>query len=203
MINFNNAEFEKSVGRADQITNSNLPEIVFSGKSNVGKSSLINRLLNRRSLARTSSKPGKTITINFYSVDKIKFVDLPGYGYAKAPKAGKARWSKLVEGYFNLRRNIALVVQIIDMRHPPSVLDMQMLDYLYQKDIPFVIVASKSDKLNKTELLKRQNDLEKELEKYKYVPKIIFSSVTGEGLDRLKKVIWDVLKGSEFNGKQN
>ncbi len=189
MINFNNVEFEKSIGSLSQIKNESLPEIVFSGKSNVGKSSLINKLLNCKSLARVSSRPGKTITINYYKLNDLRFVDLPGYGYAQTSFAEKKRWSELVDGYFNSERNIILVVQIIDMRHPPSQLDFQMLDFLYQKKLPFVIVASKSDKLNKTETGRRNQDMETELEKYENVCRIAFSSTTGEGLDELKNII--------------
>lgn len=194
MINFNEATFEKSVGNLNQISNDNLPEIVFSGKSNVGKSSLINKILNRKSLARTSSKPGKTININFYKLKGLRFVDLPGYGYAKVSFSEKKRWSGLVEGYFKLERNIPLIVQIVDMRHTPSVLDFQMIEFLYSRGFNFVIVASKCDKLNKTQRNLREKSLEKELEKYKNVQKIFFSSVTGEGVEMLKNVINESVK---------
>ena len=194
MINFNEAIFEKSVGNLNQISNDNLPEIVFSGKSNVGKSSLINKILNRKSLARTSSTPGKTININFYKLKNLRFVDLPGYGYAKVSFSEKRRWSELVEGYFKLERNIPLIVQIVDMRHTPSVLDFQMIDFLYSRGVNFVIVASKCDKLNKTERNLREKLLEKELEKYKDIKKIFFSSVTGEGVEMLKNVINESVK---------
>ena len=194
MINFNEVQFEKSVGNLNQISNDNLPEIIFSGKSNVGKSSLINKILNRKSLARTSSKPGKTININFYKLKNVRFVDLPGYGYAKVSHSEKERWSELVEGYFKLKRNIPLVIQIIDMRHTPSVLDFQMMDFLYSQKFIFVIVASKCDKLNKTERSLREKSLEQELEKYEGVSKIFFSSVTGEGVETLKNIINESVK---------
>ena len=109
-MNFQAVEFEAAAGRADQLKPSDLPEIVFSGKSNVGKSSLINKLVNRKALARVSATPGKTATINFYDVDGADFVDLPGYGYAKVSKSEKGRWSELIEGYFNQERIFALVV---------------------------------------------------------------------------------------------
>lgn len=194
MINFNEVQFEKSVGNLNQLSKDNLPEIIFSGKSNVGKSSLINKILNRKSLARTSSKPGKTININFYKLKNLRFVDLPGYGYAKVSHSEKERWSELVEGYFKLKRNIPLVIQIIDMRHTPSVLDFQMMDFLYSQKFNFVIVASKCDKLNKTERSLREKSLEQELEKYEGVSKIFFSSVTGEGVETLKNIINDSIK---------
>ena len=194
MINFNEVQFEKSVGNLNQLSKDNLPEIIFSGKSNVGKSSLINKILNRKSLARTSSKPGKTININFYKLKNLRFVDLPGYGYAKVSHSEKERWSELVEWYFKLKRNIPLVIQIIDMRHTPSVLDFQMMDFLYSQKFIFVIVASKCDKLNKTERSLREKSLEQELEKYEGVSKIFFSSVTGEGVETLKNIINESVK---------
>ena len=194
MINFNNAKFLRSVGNLNQIKENYKNQVVFSGRSNVGKSSLINKLLNRKSLARVSNKPGKTININFYEVDKINFVDLPGYGYAKVSFDEKKRWSKLIEGYFDNNLNISLVVQIIDMRHEPSLLDIQMMDFLKSRGYPFVIVASKCDKLNKTEKAKREELMARELEDYEDIRKIIFSSVTSQGLDELKGVICEHCK---------
>ncbi len=194
MINFNNAKFEKSVGALNQMPHDNLPEIVFSGKSNVGKSSLINKVLNRRNLARTSSNPGKTVNINIYNLGDLRFIDLPGYGYARVSMSEKKRWASLVEGYFGFSKNIKLVIQIIDMRHPPSAQDMQMIDFLSTLKIPFLIVASKSDKLNKTNRNLRESKLLEELSEYEDVPKIIFSSVTGEGLDKVRNAISDSIQ---------
>ena len=191
MVNFNEANFEKSIGNLGQLVKENIPEIVFSGKSNVGKSSLINKILNRKSLARTSSKPGKTININFYKLKNIRFVDLPGYGYAQVSFKEKKRWSELVEGYFKKERNIKLIIQIIDVRHPASTLDMQMIEFLYSQNFPFIIVASKCDKLNKTNREIREKMMEKELDLYRDVPKIIFSSQTGEGVEKIKSIISD------------
>lgn len=194
MLNFNDVNFEKSVGNLKQLPSDGLSEIVFSGKSNVGKSSLINKILNRKSLARVSTKPGKTVNLNLYNLKKIRFVDLPGYGYAKVSFSEKKRWSDLVEGYFDSSKNISLVVQIIDVRHSPSVLDFQMMDYLYDRKFPFVIVASKVDKLNKTQRTEREKSLIEELSKYVDVPVIIFSSVTGEGIEKIKNMISDCIK---------
>ena len=191
MVNFNEANFEKSIGSLGQLVKENIPEIVFSGKSNVGKSSLINKILNRKSLARTSSKPGKTININFYKLKNIRFVDLPGYGYAQVSFKEKKRWSELVEGYFKKERNIKLIIQIIDVRHPASTLDMQMIEFLYSQNFPFIIVASKCDKLNKTNREMREKMMENELSLYQDVPKIIFSSQTGEGIEKIKSTISD------------
>ncbi len=149
-LNMSKVELEYCCGRKNQLPQSSLPEVVFSGRSNVGKSSLINKLLGRKSLARVSSSPGKTGTINFYKVDVARFVDLPGYGYAKVSFAEKKRWAELVEGFFSQSRNVKLVVQLIDMRHEPSADDMHMLEYLSDMKVPFIVVLTKCDKLNKT-----------------------------------------------------
>ncbi len=130
------------------------PEVVFAGRSNVGKSSLLNKLFNRKNLARVSSVPGKTITINFYDVDNIKFVDLPGYGYAKTSKQELKRFGELMEGYFKSERNISLVILLIDMRHPLTKDDEEMIYFLKEMNIPFIIVMTKADKLKK-KLIKR------------------------------------------------
>ena len=188
-MNFNNTIFEASFGKKNQLRNSICKEIVFSGRSNVGKSSLINKLINRKSLARVSSKPGKTGTIKFYAVNEnLKLVDLPGYGYAKVSAQEKARWSELVEGYFNSGRNISLVVQIVDMRHKPTVDDINMLKFLIEKGFNFVIVLTKSDKLNKTQREEYLANLKVNFP-FENVEFIVFSAVKGEGLDKLKSVI--------------
>ena len=119
-MNFHIVEFEASYGKSKQIPDSDMPEIVFSGKSNVGKSSLINKILYRKSIARVSATPGKTTTINFFKLNEVRFADLPGYGYAKVSKSEKDRWAELVEGYFAQQRNIALIIQICDIRHSPT-----------------------------------------------------------------------------------
>ena len=131
-MRFDQVTYEASYGTFKQLPKSTLPEVCFSGRSNVGKSSLINKILNRKQLARVSSQPGKTITINFYKGDGIKLVDLPGYGYAKASNAEKDRWGQMINGYFTSDRNIPLVVQLIDMRHKPSKDDLQMLQFLME-----------------------------------------------------------------------
>jgi GTPase_YsxC: ribosome biogenesis GTP-binding protein YsxC len=131
-MNFNEVAFEFAAGRVDQLPESDMPEIVFSGHSNVGKSSLINKLVQRKALARVSAQPGKTATINFYKLKEFRMVDLPGYGYAKVSKAEKDRWAKLVEGYFAQDRQRPLVIQILDLRHPPTDDDLHMIDFLYR-----------------------------------------------------------------------
>ena len=188
-MNFNKAEFQFAAGKASQLPHSSLPEVIFSGRSNVGKSSLINKLVNRKALARVSATPGKTTTINFFKVDKFHLVDLPGYGYAKVSKGEKQRWAELMEGYFNQDRNFCLVVQIIDMRHAPSNEDMDMIKYLYDMGLPFIIVFTKKDKLKKTQQAKRLEELKQELAGYEDVPKFPFSAITGEGVDEIREYI--------------
>jgi GTP-binding protein len=183
-MNFQNAAFEFAVGTPSGLPFCSLPEIVFSGRSNVGKSSMINRLVSRRSLARTSSSPGKTATINFYRLGFCRFVDLPGYGYAKVSKADKARWAELVEGYFSADRDIRLVVQIIDMRHQPTEDDWGMINYLQQEGIPFLVVASKGDKLGEVERASQETSLT-DLFSSRHILFLPFSARTGEGAERL------------------
>ena len=149
-MNFNEVNFEFAAGTVKQLPQSDIPEIVFSGHSNVGKSSLINKLVQRKALARVSAQPGKTATINFYRLRNCRFVDLPGYGYAKVSKAEKERWAGLVEGYLSSQRKIALIIQIIDIRHKPTKDDYDMLSFLYNSNAPFVIALTKKDKLKKT-----------------------------------------------------
>lgn len=193
-MNYNKAVFEKAYGISGQLPESVIPEIAFAGRSNVGKSSLLNKLFNRKSLARVSSVPGKTITINFYDVDGIKFVDLPGYGYAKISKQEKERFAELMEGYFQSSRNLKLVVQLIDMRHKPSADDYGMIEFMKQMNIPFIIVMTKSDKLKVKECKKRMELSVQELVCAGDVPIIAFSSQNGEGVDEVKKYIEQSLK---------
>ena len=184
-MNYNNAQFEKAFATFQQLEQSDLPEICFCGRSNVGKSSLINKVLGRKSIARVSSKPGKTITINFYKVDNIRLVDLPGYGYAKVNLAEKERWSELMDGYFKSNRNIKMVFQLIDMRHPATEFDIWMLDFLYQMGLPYTVVLTKSDKLNKTETANRLSLIGEELGEFAENTQIIPCSVQNNN-DALK-----------------
>lgn len=188
-MRFDNAAFELAAGKSDQLPASGLPEIVFSGKSNVGKSSLINKLLNRKNLARVSATPGKTATINFYRLDEVRLVDLPGYGYAKVSQGEKKRWAELVEGYFQQERNLALVIQLVDMRHPPSRDDMHMIEFLCEGGFPFLIVLTKSDKLNQTERKQRLAALQETFADYEGLQLIPFSAVTGEGVEALREIL--------------
>lgn len=194
-MNYNKVEFEKAFGISSQLPISEIPEIAFAGRSNVGKSSLLNKLFNRKSLARVSSVPGKTITVNFYNVDGYKFVDLPGYGYAKISKQEKARFGELMEGYFQSGRNIKLVVQLVDMRHKASADDFAMIDFMKQMQIPFIIVMTKSDKLKVNAYKKRMEEAKQELAVAGDVPIIPFSSQNGEGVEKVKKYIESSLMG--------
>ena len=195
MVKYETAEFEFAAGKLNQLPPSDVPEIVFSGKSNVGKSSLINKVLNRKSLARVSATPGKTGTINFYNLTGVRLVDLPGYGYAKVSQSEKRRWAELVEGYLQSDRNISMIVQIIDMRHTPTQDDIHMIQFLLDQELPFVIVATKSDKLK---VMARQKQLEflteflQDGEGEPIAELIPFSSQTGEGVDVLKGYINEI-----------
>ena len=195
-MNFNNAQFEKAYGTFEQLEASDMPEICFSGRSNVGNSSLINKVLGRKSIARVSSKPGKTVTVNFYKVDNVRLVDLPGYGYAKVPFEEKSRWSDLMEGYFNSGRNIKMVFQLVDMRHPATDFDISMLDYMSQMGIDYTVVLTKADKLNKTETENRLKLIREELGEFAEDVEIIpFSALKGTGAERLREIIEEISLG--------
>ena len=150
---------------------------------------MLNKIFSRKSLARVSSVPGKTITINFYDVDGVKFVDLPGYGYAKISKQEKLRFAELTEGFFHSDRNIKLVVILVDIRHSPSKDDLNMIDFVKQMNLPFIIALTKSDKLNKTEYKNRMNLVTDELGVDDSIVVIPFSSKTGQGVEEVKKCI--------------
>lgn len=189
-MNYNNAQFEKAFATLSQLDESNLPEFCFSGRSNVGKSSLINKVLGRKSIARVSSKPGKTITINLYKVENIRLVDLPGYGYAKVSFAEKKRWAELMEGYFGMGRNIKMVFQLIDMRHPATDFDISMLEFLSANNIPYTVILTKADKLNKTETQKRMNLIYEELGEYAENTEIIpFSIQNFFGVEKVREIL--------------
>lgn len=189
-MDYSKAQFERAYGTFEQLPVSTMPEIVFSGRSNVGKSSLINKVFNRKNLARVSSVPGKTITINFYSCgNDAKIVDLPGYGYAKVAKSEKTRWAKMMEQYFNSGRDIKLVVQLVDMRHPATADDIMMMEFLEHAGIDYIVVMTKSDKLNKGEYKSRVENSRQELSFVDPENIIPFSSQTGENVDKIKAII--------------
>lgn len=194
-MRFDNATFETSFGRPDQLKNSDLPEIAFSGRSNVGKSSLLNKLMGRKALARVSSMPGKTVTINFFKLGNCRLVDLPGYGYAKVSHDEKIRWANLMETYFSSQRDIRLVVQLIDMRHSPSQQDLDMISYLNETKIPFVVALTKCDKLNKTERMNQLEEICSILTNYGNISVIPFSATKGDGVEELRRYIEKALEG--------
>ncbi len=189
-IRFELADFEASYGTAEQLPASDLPEIAFAGRSNVGKSSLLNRLFQRKALARVSNTPGKTATVNFYRVQEARFVDLPGYGYARVSESEKKRWSDLMEGYFTSGRDIRLVVQLLDMRHPSTQDDRNMIEYLLQAGMPFILVLTKRDKLNKTQHQARLDAFHAEFSGYPILP---FSALNGEGAQAIQEKITGIL----------
>lgn len=175
------AEFTKSAFERAHWTTDGLPEISFLGRSNVGKSSLLNSLLNRKGLARTSNTPGRTQSINFFRVnDRFYFADLPGYGYAKVSKSMRADWGKMAEEYLAERRELVLSIQLVDSRHAPTELDRQLHEWMTVNEKPRIIVATKADKLSNNELAKNIRLIEKELPGARV---IAFSSQTGRGRD--------------------
>ena len=193
-INVQNSNLEITAGLTKQFPSFSLPQIAFSGRSNVGKSSLINTLLGRKKLARVSSAPGKTITVNFYSVDKkLYLVDLPGYGYAKRSAEDKKRWSALTDGFFTARdendASLKGVAQLIDMKAGPTSDDEMMLDYLNTVGIPYFIVVTKADKVNKTDRNKMLEYIKNHPSVAKDVPVIPFSSLKNEG----KEEVWSTI----------
>ena len=189
-LNIQNTRLRISAGLSKQFPTDAIPQIAFSGRSNVGKSSLINALLGRKSLARVSSAPGKTITINFYDIDKkLFFVDLPGYGFAKRTLEDKKNWSSLTDSYFTDNPNIdllTLVLQLVDSRIGPTKDDEMMLDFMNQSSIPYIVIATKSDKLNATERKKSSELLINHPLIAPNTPIIFFSSLKNEG----KQEVW-------------
>ena len=191
------AEFSISNSRADRCPDGNMPEFAFIGRSNVGKSSLINMLTGRKGLAMTSSTPGKTMLINHFIINgEWYLVDLPGYGYAKVAKGEKRRWAEMMEGYFQSPRNIKLVVQLVDMRHKPSEDDYIMMRYLQDAGLPFIVAATKCDKLNKSEFAARLSAVKEEMgDLGDGVTVIPFSALKGTGADEIRNTIEKSLLG--------
>ena len=193
-MNFQKVEFLISAAAPKDFPKSRLPEIAFAGKSNVGKSSVINRILQRKNFARVGEKPGKTIHVNYFTVDsKCYFVDLPGYGFAKVSASEKARWGKLMEDYFAANR-IDLGVLIVDYRHPPTNNDITMAQWFIQSGCPFVVVANKMDMLKKSELEPNLVTIRQDLELPEGTPIIPFSAEKGNGRDDLIKLILAAVK---------
>lgn len=198
-MNFNKAEFYTSFGKLSQMPKSDRLEIAFSGRSNVGKSSLINKIFNRKSLAKVSSVPGKTVTINFFTLENIFIVDLPGYGYAKVSKSEKKGWGDLIGGYLeNPERDLELVFQLVDMRHAPTKDDIQMINFLIDSEIPFVIVFTKADKLKKTAREERMKAFAEEIPCFEDITCVSFSTVTGEGVEEIREIIEEIAENAEI-----
>ncbi len=185
-MNYSSAVFEAAFGTASQLPQPAFAEICFAGRSNVGKSSLINKVLGRKNLARVSTKPGKTVTINFYKLENIRLVDLPGYGYAKVSDSERLRWAELMETYFGSGRDIKMTFQLIDMRHEPSQFDIDMIDFLKQTETPFTVILTKSDKLNKTEYKASCDRMHEILGNDDFIP---FSALNGDGVEAIRQVI--------------
>ena len=189
-INTHNAEIVLSAVSKAQYPQDDMPEIALAGRSNVGKSSFINTLLGRKNLARTSSKPGKTQQLNFYNIDdKLRFVDVPGYGYAKVSKTERAKWGKMIEEYLTSRDNLRAVVSLVDLRHDPSADDVQMYDFLKYYEIPVIVVATKADKIPRGKWNKHESAIKKKLQFEANDRFIIFSSETRQGYDQA----WDAI----------
>lgn len=192
-MNFNKAEFFASYGKASQIPAAERIEIAFAGRSNVGKSSLINKIFNRKKLAKVSAVPGKTATINFFDFENTYIVDLPGYGYAKVSKSEKERWADLIESYLNdTSRRLELVFSLIDMRHAPTKDDVHMINFLVDNEIPFVVVLTKADKLKTTERLKRMEAFKTEIPYFDEITVVPCSAETGEGIEEIRNIIEEV-----------
>lgn len=184
------AEFIISAVKPEQEPDGNQPEIALAGRSNVGKSSLINKLLNRKSLARTSARPGKTQQLNFYHInEQFYFVDLPGYGYAQVPVPVKEQWGKFIERYLSKRAPLKAVLQLVDVRHAPSKDDINMFEWLGHFGMPRIVVATKADKISRGQYQKHLKIIRNALQMPKDVPLVLFSSETGQGVEEL----WQLL----------
>ena len=189
-LKYETARYEASYGAISQLPSPETPEVTFVGRSNVGKSSLLNKLIGRKQLARVSSVPGKTANINFFDVDGVKFVDLPGYGFARVSRQEKQRWADLIGGYFEQERSFNLVISLVDIRHEAQKLDLQMINFLQEAELPFVVAFTKADKIARG----KQNQASAALRKaFHITPEqtIITSSETGLGIDELRRRIED------------
>ncbi|PKZ97850.1 ribosome biogenesis GTP-binding protein YihA/YsxC [Streptococcus parasanguinis] len=194
-INTHNADILLSAANKSHYPQDEIPEVALAGRSNVGKSSFINTLLNRKNLARTSGKPGKTQLLNFFNIDdKLRLVDVPGYGYARVSKKEREKWGRMIEEYLTSRENLKAVVSLVDFRHEPSADDVQMYEFLKYYEIPVILVATKADKIPRGKWNKHESIIKKKLDFDSSDVFIVFSSVTKEGLEKS----WDAILENAF-----
>ena len=191
-VNTHNADILLSATNKSHYPQDDIPEVALAGRSNVGKSSFINTMLNRKNLARTSGKPGKTQLLNFFNIDnKLRFVDVPGYGYARVSKKEREKWGKMIEEYLTSRENLRAVVSLVDLRHEPSADDVQMYEFLKYYEIPVILVATKADKIPRGKWNKHESMIKMKLDFDKTDTFIIFSSVNKTGVEEAWKAIFD------------
>ena len=191
-VNTHNADILLSATNKSHYPQDDIPEVALAGRSNVGKSSFINTMLNRKNLARTSGKPGKTQLLNFFNIDdKLRFVDVPGYGYARVSKKEREKWGKMIEEYLTSRENLRAVVSLVDLRHEPSADDVQMYEFLKYYEIPVILVATKADKMPRGKWNKHESMIKKKLDFDKADTFIIFSSVNKTGVEEAWDAIFD------------
>lgn len=197
-MNYYKVDLIITAGNVDQFPEDNRPEISFIGRSNVGKSSLLNRLVNRKKIARTSNTPGKTRTINFYLVsNEYYYVDLPGYGYAAVGGQEREKWKKTIEKYLTTREQLKLAIVLLDSRHNPTANDMQIIEFLEYYKIPFIIVLTKADKLSSKELSANTKKIKKMVDEMEYASLAVVSSFSGNGIEELREMILDYIKTAE------
>ena len=193
-VNTHNADILLSATNKSHYPQDDIPEVALAGRSNVGKSSFINTMLNRKNLARTSGKPGKTQLLNFFNIDdKLRFVDVPGYGYARVSKKEREKWGKMIEEYLTTRDNLRAVVSLVDLRHEPSSDDVQMYEFLKYYEIPVILVATKADKIPRGKWNKHESMIKKKLDFDKADTFIIFSSVNKTGVEEAWDAIFDYI----------
>ena len=191
-VNTHNADILLSATNKSNYPQDDIPEVALAGRSNVGKSSFINTMLNRKNLARTSGKPGKTQLLNFFNIDdKLRFVDVPGYGYARVSKKEREKWGKMIEEYLTSRENLRAVISLVDLRHEPSADDVQMYEFLKYYEIPVILVATKADKIPRGKWNKHESMIKKKLDFDKTDTFIIFSSVNKTGVEEAWDAIFD------------
>ena len=191
-VNTHNADILLSATNKSHYPQDDIPEVALAGRSNVGKSSFINTMLNRKNLARTSGKPGKTQLLNFFNIDdKLRFVDVPGYGYARVSKKEREKWGKMIEEYLTSRENLKAVISLVDLRHEPLADDVQMYEFLKYYEIPVILVATKADKIPRGKWNKHESMIKKKLDFDKTDTFIIFSSVNKTGVEEAWNAIFD------------